>query len=67
MAKALQDWVEQDVLPVKGEPLRWLAERFFFRDPVRPMYSDATTFFSPADGIVLYAMTVVPDAPLVEP
>lgn len=66
MAKTLQQWVEEDVLPVRGKPLRWLAEHYFFRDPVRPAYSDSSTFFAPADGIVLYAMTVLPDDPIVD-
>jgi phosphatidylserine decarboxylase len=66
MAKSLQQWVEEDVLPVRDKPLRWLAERFFFRDPVRPSYSDTSLFFSPADGMVLYAMTVQPDESIVD-
>ncbi len=66
MAKTLQEWIDQDVEPLKDKPMRWLAESFFFRDPVRPMFSDTSTFFAPADGIVLYAMTAQPDAPIVD-
>ena len=66
MAKSLEDWVEQDVAPVRDKPLSWLSQEFFFRDPTRPNYSDTGYFFSPADGIVLYQMTVDPDEPMVE-
>lgn len=66
MAKTLEDWIDQDVEPIKDKPMRWLAESFFFRDPVRPMYSDTSSFFAPADGIVLYALSTRPDAPIVD-
>lgn len=66
MAKSLEAWIEEDVEPVRGQPMRWLAENFFFRDPIRPMYSDTSSFFAPADGIVLYAQQVNPEAPIVD-
>jgi phosphatidylserine decarboxylase len=66
MAKSLKDWVEQDVALVKDKSLAWLSQEFFFRDPTRPNYSDPSYFFSPADGIVLYQMTVDPDDPIVD-
>jgi phosphatidylserine decarboxylase len=66
VAKTLKAWVEEDVNPVRGKPMRWLCENFFFRDPVRPTYSDTSTFYSPADGIVLYAMQVAPDDSVVD-
>jgi phosphatidylserine decarboxylase len=66
MAKSLKEWVEQDVASVRDKSLGWLSQEFFFRDPTRPNYSDANYFFSPADGIVLYQLTVDPDDPIVD-
>src|SRR5438105_1708042 len=66
MAKSLREWVDNDVTPVKEKPLRWLAEEYFFRDPTRPALTDTSYFFSPADGIVVYQQTVMPDEPIVD-
>jgi phosphatidylserine decarboxylase len=66
MAKSLKDWVEQDVATVRDKSLAWLSQEFFFRDPTRPNYADTNYFFSPADGIVLYQLTVDPDEPIVD-
>jgi phosphatidylserine decarboxylase len=65
MAKALQEWIDTDVAAVRDRPVSWLSEQHFFRDPLRPVYSDAAYFFAPADGIVVYQETVRPDEPLV--
>ncbi|MDD5035140.1 MAG: phosphatidylserine decarboxylase [Methylococcaceae bacterium] len=46
--------------------MRYLSEQHFFRDPARPMYSDTSYFFSPADGVILYQKTVGPAECLVE-
>lgn len=66
MAKTLREWVETDVNQVKDKPLPWLSQYHFFRDPARPMFSDSSYFFSPADGIILYQKQVMPDACLVD-
>jgi phosphatidylserine decarboxylase len=66
MAKSLRAWLEQDVEQLRGKPMRWLSEQYFFRDPVRPLYSDPGYFFPPADGIVLYAKQVAPDQAIVD-
>jgi phosphatidylserine decarboxylase len=66
VAKTLHEWLETDVAPVREKPMRWLAETYFLRDPARPTYSDPRYFFPPADGVVLYAKTVPPAAPIVE-
>ncbi|MBW3559247.1 MAG: phosphatidylserine decarboxylase [Proteobacteria bacterium] len=60
MAKSLKNWVETDVARVKDRPLKWLSEENFFRDPSRPVFSDAEYLFSPADGIVVYQQEVQP-------
>ena len=66
MAKTLHDWIATDVGPARDRPLRWLSERHFFRDPIRPIYMDASLFFAPADGVILYQQIVDPTEPLVE-
>jgi len=66
MAKTIAEWTASDVAPAQDKPLRWLSERHFFRDPVRPVYSDADLFFAPADGIILYQRIVDPAEALVE-
>ena len=66
MAKKLQDWLENDVQPYREKPVSWLSQFHFFRDPIRPTYSDLSYFFSPADGIILYQRTLHPDECLVE-
>lgn len=66
MAKTLEEWIETDVEPVRNKSQRWLGEQFFFRDPSRPLHSDPSFFFSPADGVVLYQRRVRPDEQLVE-
>src|SRR5256886_17229738 len=64
MAKGLREWVDQEVTPVKEKPLRWLAGEYFFRDPTRPALTDTRCFFSPADGVIVYQQTVIPDQPI---
>jgi len=66
MAKPLREWVEQDVRPVQNRPLRWLSERHFFRDPMRPIYTDPSYFLSPADGIILYQTRVRGHEPIID-
>jgi phosphatidylserine decarboxylase len=66
VAKHLQDWIEGDVAPVKDRPLSWLSSEHFFRDPVRPTYSDTSYFLAPADGVILYQEEVAADESLVD-
>ncbi len=66
MAKTLEEWVETDVQALQDKSISWLSQFHFFRDPVRPTYSDWSYFFSPADGIILYQRTVDADESLVE-
>jgi len=66
MAKPIEDWLRDDVAPIRDKPLRWLSERHFFRDPIRPRYSDADYFFSPADGIIVYQEIVTPGERIVD-
>lgn len=66
MPKTLKTWIQSEVEEVKSKPLRWLTERYFFRDPSRPVFSNTHFFYSPADGIVLYVKTVAPDECIVD-
>lgn len=66
VAKTLHDWLETDVAAIRNKPMRWLAEQYFLRDPTRPIYSDPSFFFPPADGVVLYSKAVRPDESIVE-
>ena len=66
MAKGLLEWVDSDVAEVKDKGVRWLSQYHFFRDPARPIHSDTSYFFAPADGIILYQKTVEPDECIVD-
>jgi phosphatidylserine decarboxylase len=66
MAKQLEQWIEEDVGDLRDKPLGWLSEQHFFRDPVRPTFSDPSFFFSPADGVILYQEEVDPSESIVD-
>lgn len=66
MAKTLKEWIAADVDPYRDKPLQWLSQYHFFRDPSRPVFSDSSLFFSPADGIILYQKVVEPDEQIVD-
>jgi phosphatidylserine decarboxylase len=66
MAKSLREWIDTDVGSVKDASMRWLSECHFFRDPIRPLFSDASYFFAPADGVILYRKVVDPDESVVD-
>jgi phosphatidylserine decarboxylase len=61
MAKKLQEWLESEVRPMRDRPMSWLSQHHFFRDPIRPTFSDLNHFFSPADGIIVYQRKVRAD------
>src|SRR5688572_28349853 len=58
--------MSEDVRPVQDRPVSWLSEQHFFRDPIRPTFSDTSCFFSPADGVILYQKFVDPDESIVD-
>lgn len=66
MAKTLQKWVETEVNEVRERPMKYLSEEYFFRDPNRPIYSDGSYFFAPADGVVVYSDIVKPNESIVD-
>jgi len=62
----LHEWLDTEVRPFQDKPISWISQHHFFRDPMRPTYSDTSCFFSPADGIILYQQTVEPDECIVD-
>lgn len=66
MSKALPEWVESEVRPLRDRTMAWMSQFHFFRDPVRPTFSDPRYFFSPADGVILYQREVEPDECIVD-
>ena len=66
MSKTLHDWLETDVEQYQDKSVAWLSQFHFFRDPIRPTYSDLGWFFSPADGIIIYQRRVRPNEAIVE-
>ena len=66
MIKSLHDWIETDVRPYQEKSVAWLSQYHFFRDPIRPTYSDPSCFFSPADGVILYQRQVRPEEAIVD-
>ena len=65
MAHSLRESIDNEVSEVRDKPLRWLSHQHFFRDPPRPLFSDPTRFFSPADGVVMYNDLLDPDESVV--
>jgi phosphatidylserine decarboxylase len=66
MSKALGEWLETEVGQYQEKSVAWLSQFHFFRDPIRPTYSDLNWFFSPADGIIIYQGRFQPDEPILE-
>ena len=66
MAKKLEEWVETEVRTHADKSVAWLSQFHFFRDPIRPSYSDLSYFFAPADGVILYQKEVRPDESIVD-
>jgi phosphatidylserine decarboxylase len=66
MAKPLQEWIATDVAHQRSQPLKWISEEHFFRDPSRAVFSDCAYFFAPADGVILYQRNVQPADCIVE-
>ena len=66
MAKSLEEWIRTDVRPYQDRSVAWLSQFHFFRDPIRPTYSDLSYFFAPADGVIVYQRRVKPDEAIVE-
>jgi phosphatidylserine decarboxylase len=66
MSKNMQEWLNEDVRSFQDRSISWVSQYHFFRDPIRPSYSDLSCFFSPADGIIVYQQTVRADEHILE-
>ncbi len=66
MAIALHEWLETEVVQHQDKSVAWLSQFHFFRDPIRPTYSDLSWFFSPADGIIIYQLQARPNEAILE-
>jgi phosphatidylserine decarboxylase len=65
MAKTMHEWLETEVHPYQDKSIAWISQFHFFRDPIRPSYTDLRLFFSPADGILVYQREVRPEEAIV--
>jgi phosphatidylserine decarboxylase len=61
----MQEWLQTDVRPYREKSIAWISQFHFFRDPMRPTYTDLGRFFSPADGIIVYQREVRPGEAIV--
>jgi phosphatidylserine decarboxylase len=61
MAEQLEKWGPKTKKKFEGIPEKNLSEMIFFRDPLRPHIFDHNSFFSPADGIILYQKIIKPN------
>jgi hypothetical protein len=53
----LKEWINSpEVKRLKKESAGEKFGREFFRDPLRSVYLNPEVFYSPADGVVLYAI-----------
>ena len=68
MAINFKEWLKSDeVKELQNTPVTKIFTEKFFRDPIRPIYRKPEVFYAPADGVVLYAHSVLdPDDPIVE-
>src|SRR5262245_26711159 len=66
MSKTLHQWLKDDVHPYRDKSVSWISQYHFFRDPIRPIYSDRNYFLSPADGVIVYQQEVQPQEPLLK-
>jgi phosphatidylserine decarboxylase len=66
--KTIVEWLaEPETKALKAKSDGGLYSLDFHRDPMRPIYLDPTVFYSPADGIVLYAReSIGPDQRIVD-
>jgi phosphatidylserine decarboxylase len=56
MAQKIEDWLNsKEIKKIQKESTTHLLCNSFFRDPMRRLYYRPDMFYSPADGVVLYA------------
>lgn len=55
VVETLDAWLTDEVSKVKNRSVRWLSETYFHRQEMRATYIDNSTFFTPADGVIMSA------------
>jgi len=59
--QTVSEWLARpDIRQLRDTPLQEHLTEKFFREPIRPQFYDHSMFYSPADGFVLYSLTVGP-------
>lgn len=53
--QSLEEWLEKDISKVKKRGIRWLSEYFFPRNETRATKINNNVFYSPVDGVVMFA------------
>lgn len=53
MAKSIEQWIKEDVKPLKRKGQKYVSEQAFFRNPMRATMLDTDHMFAPADGILV--------------
>lgn len=53
--QSLEEWLEKDISKVKKRGTRWLSEYFFPRNETRATKINNNVFYSPVDGVVMFA------------
>jgi phosphatidylserine decarboxylase len=67
MPQTIKQWLKSDDVKQCKKDKGFLTSTLFFRDPMRNIHIDPAVFYSPADGIVLYAYeNLKPDDAIVE-
>ena len=66
MAEPLQDWVETHVKKYKDVDVRKMYNQLFFREENRAIHYDPLSFYSPADGVIIYQSVVKPEQKILE-
>ena len=65
--QTVREWLARDdVRQVRDASLSEVMSEKFFREPMRPLHYDPATFYSPADGFVLYSLIVAADERILE-
>lgn len=66
MAQELEDWINTHVKKFKGIDVKKVYNELFFREECRPIFYDPNTFYSAADGVIIYQRVVKPHEKILE-
>ena len=66
MTQTLEEWCASHVAKMDNLSPETIYYRSFFRDSCRPIFLNPNTFYSPADGLIIYSKKVKPKEKLIE-